>query len=132
MCKQYKTEGVLCPPNLRKSLFTTSAYDNIDHNPSSTTAKESFHGTPIPVFQHPDSNNSGHNRVQTPFSNSLPRQEIDLPAQYTPLLPVSFLKKDVLVPEIRGWQPKDDTYTAESMKNRIRNGLAKSRSRSYA
>ena len=31
MCKQYKTEGVLCPPNLQKSLFTTSAYDNIDH-----------------------------------------------------------------------------------------------------
>ena len=74
MCKQYKTEGVLCPPNLQKSLFTTSAYDNIDHNPSSTTAKESFHGTGISVFQHPDSNNSGHNRAQVPFSNSLPKR----------------------------------------------------------
>ena len=115
MCEQYKTEGVLCPPNLRKT-FTISAYDSIDHNPSSTTAKECFHGTGISVFQHLDNNNSGHNRAQTPFSNSLPKQKVDLPAEYTTLLPVSFLKTDVLVPEIRGWQPKDDTYTAESMK----------------
>ena len=116
MCEQYKTKGVLCPPNLRKTLFTTSAYRNIDHTPSSTTAKESFRGTGISVFQHPDSNNSGYNLAQTPFSNSLPKQKVDLPAEYTTLLPVSFLKKDVLVPEIRGWQPKDDTYTAESTK----------------
>ena len=121
MCEKYKTEGVLCPPppppppNLRKT-FTTSAYDNIDHNPNSTTAKESFHGTGISIFQHPNNNNSGHNRVQTPFSNSLPKQKVHLQTEYTTLLPVSFLKKDALVPKIRGWQPKDDTYTAESIK----------------
>ena len=33
--------------------FTTAAIDNIDHNPSSTTAKESFHGTGISLLQHP-------------------------------------------------------------------------------
>ena len=54
--------------------------------------------------------------AQTPFSNSLPKQKVDLLAEYTTLLPVSFLEKDVFVPEIRGWQPKDDTYTAKSMK----------------
>ena len=77
-------------PNLRKTLFTTSAYDNINHNPSSTTAKESFHGTGISVFQHPDSNKSDRNRAQTPFINSLPKQKVDLPAADTALLLLVF------------------------------------------
>jgi len=29
-----------------------STVDNIDHNPSSATSKESFHGTGISLFQH--------------------------------------------------------------------------------
>ncbi|KAI8486964.1 hypothetical protein Bbelb_352240 [Branchiostoma belcheri] len=36
-------EQVVCPPILRRQLFMTAAVDNIDHNPSSTTAKDSFH-----------------------------------------------------------------------------------------
>ena len=32
-------------------LFTTAAVDNIDHNPSFTTARDSFHGTRISLFQ---------------------------------------------------------------------------------
>ena len=35
---QYTEDGVVCPPVLRKGLFTTSAMDNIDHNPTATTA----------------------------------------------------------------------------------------------
>ena len=50
---QYVEDGVVCPPSLRTKLFTTSAVDNIDHNPSSTTAKTSFHGTSISICQHP-------------------------------------------------------------------------------
>ena len=34
------------------NLFTTAAVDNIDHNPSSTTAKHSFYGTSISLSQH--------------------------------------------------------------------------------
>jgi hypothetical protein len=45
-------EKVVCPTNLRKRLFTTTAIDNIDHNPSSTTASDSFHGTGVTLFQH--------------------------------------------------------------------------------
>ena len=30
---------------LGKGLFTVGALDNIDHNPSSTTYQDSFHGT---------------------------------------------------------------------------------------
>ena len=54
--EQFKADGVVCPVNLRKNLFTAAAYDNIDHNPSSTTAKDAFHGTGVSVFQHPDDN----------------------------------------------------------------------------
>ena len=54
MCKKYLQEGIVCPPKLVPGLFTTSDIDNIDHNPSSTTAGSSFHGTPITIFQHPD------------------------------------------------------------------------------
>ena len=49
---QYKEELVVCPSNLRNNLFTTSALDNIDHDPSSTTSEGSFHGTGISLFQH--------------------------------------------------------------------------------
>ena len=34
-------------------MFTTAGIDNIDHNPSSTTASDSFHDTAISRVQHP-------------------------------------------------------------------------------
>ena len=46
---------MVCPPQLCKDVFTSGAIDNIDHNPSSTTAKDSFHGTGISLFQHTSS-----------------------------------------------------------------------------
>ena len=51
--ERYLDEGVVCPPLLQGKVFTTAAVDNIDHNPSSTTSKSSFHGTGISIFQHP-------------------------------------------------------------------------------
>lgn len=44
VCDQFEKEGVVCPSMLKKSLFTTGSVDNIDHNPSSHTAKDSFTG----------------------------------------------------------------------------------------
>ena len=43
----------VCPPKLQDEIFTTSAINNIDHNPSS------FHGTGISIFQHPQNKTSG-------------------------------------------------------------------------
>ena len=31
VCELYKENGLICPPNLRKGLFTVGALDNIDH-----------------------------------------------------------------------------------------------------
>ena len=44
-CHHYEVEKAVCPPNLRGCLFTTAAADNIDHNLSSTGARNSIHGT---------------------------------------------------------------------------------------
>ena len=51
----YAEQGLVCPPSLKFNLFTTVAFDNIDHNPSSTlstTEEDSFHGKVISLFQH--------------------------------------------------------------------------------
>ncbi len=62
LCAQYERENVVCPPNLRHGLFTTAAVDNIDHNPSATSAVGSFHGTGISLFQHVKQNDTGTER----------------------------------------------------------------------
>ncbi len=45
LCEQGNETGVVCPSLLPHGLFTAGAFDNLDYNPSNTTAKESFHGT---------------------------------------------------------------------------------------
>ena len=42
--------------------ITTGSVDNIDHNPSSRTSKDSFHGTAISLTQHPSEENEGNDR----------------------------------------------------------------------
>ena len=53
MCSYYKEHQVVCPPKLKSGVFTTGAVDNIDHNPSFRSIKDSFHGTAIFLTQHP-------------------------------------------------------------------------------
>ena len=50
VCDHYHEQNV---------VFTTAAVDNIDHNPSSTTAQDSFHGTGISMFQNITSEKKG-------------------------------------------------------------------------
>ena len=63
LCRQFEIEKNVCPPTLRKKLFTNAAIDNLDHNTSSTTAEDSFHGTGISIFQHPRCEASGVEQV---------------------------------------------------------------------
>ena len=49
-CYQFEVEKAVCPPKLKKKTLTTAAIDNIDHNPSSTTAEDSFHRTECLYF----------------------------------------------------------------------------------
>ncbi|GFR97083.1 hypothetical protein ElyMa_002737500 [Elysia marginata] len=58
----FEEDGVVAPVCLRKGLFTVAAIDNLDHNPTATTATSSFHGTGISLFQMPTKDNIGIER----------------------------------------------------------------------
>jgi hypothetical protein len=59
-------------------VFTTAAVDNVDHNPSSTTSKSSFHGTGISIFQHPTDDNDGVERDAMIFKTDKPTTKPNL------------------------------------------------------
>ncbi|EDO35715.1 predicted protein [Nematostella vectensis] len=85
VCRRYHEQGAVCPPNLRIGLFTTSAVDKIDHNPSSTKAKDSFHGTCISLFQHPSAVLPGTVQAPIRMNNDSSDKSVvrELPASYT-------------------------------------------------
>ena len=100
---RYESEGVVCPPKLKKNLFTTAAVDNIDHNPSSTTAQGAFHGTGISLFQHPSENAAGEDLDVINVDNTSKKAYLSqLPEPYTTVQPVIFLKKEPPVTILQG------------------------------
>lgn len=102
VCARYESEGVVCPPKLNKKVFTTAAVDNIDHNPSSTTAQGAFHGTGISLFQHPSENATGEERDVISVENTSKKRLSQLPASYTTVQPVILPKKEPPVPALQG------------------------------
>ena len=88
ICDSYHKNGV-CPPSLREGLFTTAQVDNIDHNPSSSTAITSFHGTAISVFQHPIFIDDGNKIVHVDASKQTSTTIKELPAEFATVLPIS-------------------------------------------
>jgi hypothetical protein len=100
---QYENDGVVCPLILRDGLFTTAAVDNIDHNPSSNTARDSFHGTGISLFQNRKKETDGTKRERANLQPGTANKKIpQLPETYTILTPVAFKKKDPEIPETTG------------------------------
>ncbi|KAK6187414.1 hypothetical protein SNE40_005450 [Patella caerulea] len=105
LCTQYERYDVVCPPQLRKGVFTTDQADNIDHNPSSVSAKDSFHGTAHSLCQHPDESNSDQIRsdaLQFEDDSSQTKQVQQLPAKYTCIPAAQALPKAVHVPVYYG------------------------------
>ena len=99
VCKMYELENVVCPPTMRGNLFTTAAVDNIDHNPSSTTAKHSFHGTSISLLQHKTSQDDGVVCNSISIEGlSTSKSVHNLPHYYTDVAPVSTGVKGSPVP----------------------------------
>ena len=98
VCENISKNVVVCPAQLRTGLFTVSALDNIDHNPSSTTVKGSFHGTGISLFQFPSKSNMGH--FQGGISMPSPETENNnhLPDSFTIVPAVALTKANVAVP----------------------------------
>ncbi|KAJ8379036.1 hypothetical protein AAFF_G00232050 [Aldrovandia affinis] len=96
---KYVEDGVVCPPVLRKGLFTTSAMDNIDHNPTATTATTSFHGTSVSVFQHPTKEDKGEECGQLKFGEKKVKTVPELPDSFTNVRPAFFTKKKPSPPQ---------------------------------
>ena len=92
ICISYDRVLEISTQLLQKGLFTTSAVDNIDHNPSATTATISCHGTGISVFQHPVSSTFSDSRTFE-FKGQKPKSKAIscLPETYTNVKP-AFLK----------------------------------------
>ena len=82
----------MCPPVLRKGLFTVAAGDNIDHNLSSSTAKSSL--MEFPTYDHP-----GIERLDGSYSNTASDQVscVILPHSYTDVSPCVLPTKDLEV-----------------------------------
>jgi len=89
---QYVEDGVICPPVLRKQLFTTAAVDNIDHNPTATTAQTSFHGTSVSIFQHPSPKYVGEEHELLKLSEVKVKKVPELPETYTNVCPAYITK----------------------------------------
>ena len=68
---------------MRKGLFTIGAFDNINYNPSSSTATGLFHGTGISVFQFPLVENSGESQPSLSFANLTDPPDFSLPENFS-------------------------------------------------
>ena len=91
---RYQEEGVVCPPIRRKRLFTTAAMDNIDHNPTATTANTYFHGTSISLFQYPTSDNKDEKLEPIQIRDHSVKTVPELPYSYTNIRPAAFPSKN--------------------------------------
>ncbi len=78
--------------------------DNIDHNPSSTTSKDSFHGTAISVIQYPTIDNPGQKRIQNIIDPNVPKRKdiMPLPVSYADVPPAALHNSRVYDPPVDG------------------------------
>ena len=101
---KFEQVGVVCPPKLCSNIFTTAGVDNIDHNPSSTTAHDSFHGTAISLVQHRTTSNKGSDRGIPVLIESAQSQKkiAQLPEVYTNVPPAFLQVKEPFAPAVFG------------------------------
>ncbi|KAL9953155.1 hypothetical protein ACROYT_G040525 [Oculina patagonica] len=95
--------------------------DNIDHNPSSRTAKDSFHGTAISLTEHPTNDFGGIDRNRVLINPDLPKRKTvcNLPEAYTAIQPYGEResKKDYFVPAGCNTNKPQSDVVAENMKS---------------
>ena len=98
VCQHVAEIGLVCPRQLRHGLFTIGALDNLDHNPSSTTATDSFHGTGISLFQFLTISCCQQNQnVDLPASST--QKSHHLPDNYTTVPAVVLAKGSAAIPK---------------------------------
>ena len=117
VCAFYEETNNVCRPKLRNGLFTTGYVYKIDHNPSSRTAKDFFHGTAITLTQHPEENRSGENRAITKIDPNIIKQKklLELSKSYTKIRPVALKVNHFHGPKINGTLKPDDHLLPDAM-----------------
>ena len=98
--ERFEAEGVVCPVNMKQGIFTVGALDNCDHNPTSSTAHDSFHGTSISsLFQFPSADMTGTERAMVSLDHHEPqtgrRQVMPLPDAYKDVRPAILRNKEL-------------------------------------
>ena len=112
VCERFEDDGVVAPTILRKGLFTVGALDNLDHNPSATTATTSFHGTGISTFQFPSTREPGV--IREPVTLPPSRAHTHSPPDHYASVPAVSLKSTgVQVPESNSEPVKLDLADAK-------------------
>ena len=93
LCFQYASRGIVCPPTLKMGLFTVAAIDNIDHDSSSSTSQNSFHGISISVFQYPEKDDI---MPKFEMDSTLAENDVSmkLPESYTSIQPTKDAKPE--------------------------------------
>lgn len=99
VCQHIAEIGLVCPSQLHHGVFTIGALDNLDHNPSSTTATDSFHGTGISLFQYLSSSSEYQNINAILLPASRTQKNHQLPDDYTIVPAVVLTKASVAVPK---------------------------------
>ncbi|KAH3792759.1 hypothetical protein DPMN_146258 [Dreissena polymorpha] len=100
ICDRFHNDDALCSVKLRGNMCTV---DNIGHNPSSTTAKGSLHGTAFSIYQRPEADNIGMDREGIFINENLKRDNIkSLPERCSMIPPVILPKEPAAVPLFEG------------------------------
>ena len=97
VCSQFGIDNVVSPTILRLHLFTAHAVDNVDHNPSSRSAKDSFHETAITKTQHLEYVSDGNQRQIYSLEKSKGYTLHRLPTDYTTIKPYVLKTNDIYV-----------------------------------
>ena len=115
MCEQYSKDKEVIPASLKNNAFTLAAIDNIDFNPSSTTATSSFHGTSISYHQHTDDKFTD----RPPFVFSDQNYAINLPDSFSIVLSLNVNVNRVEAPQKRVYYPHFDGREEMEKENQL-------------
>jgi len=131
LISHFEDSGCVVPPKALFGVFSIMGFDNIDHNPRSTTSHTSFHGSCVSLMQFPTTDNSINSRIKVLLKEDVMGKSgvSFLPTPYTTMEEIPNPKSDDLhVPilDINGnlWKSLEinGNFTALEKKLHGRNG----------
>ena len=116
----FESQGVVAPVQAKQGIFTTFALDNIDHNPSSTTCRSSFHGTSISMVQFPGSIEEEQDETVIMNPAMMGKNNVShLPVSYTTLQHIYLQNDNIYVPALRTTNPVELRTPTSKLKETI-------------